>query len=98
MKRVVLTSVFLLAACGGAQHPRQKPAELRVVAEPAAAMVQVNEHFVGTARVLDKKPVALSPGPKRVTIEAPGYFPHDLEVELRPGVTTLEVKLRPVPP
>lgn len=99
MKRGFPIFALLLAtACGGAQHPRQKATELRVVAEPVAALVQVDERFVGTARVLDKKPAVLSPGKKRITIESPGYFPHDLEIELKPGVTTVEIKLRPVPP
>jgi hypothetical protein len=85
-------------ACGGAQKPKGKAAELRVVAEPPSATVQVNERFVGAARVLDKKPALLTPGPKRVTVEAPGYFPHDLELDLPAGTTTLNVKLRPIPP
>ena len=89
---------LLLAACGHAQHPRQKPAELRVLAVPATASVQVNERFVGAARVLDKQPAKMAPGKKRITIEAPGYFPHDLELDLPAGVTTVEIKLRPVPP
>jgi hypothetical protein len=89
---------FLVAACGAAQHPKGKPAQLRVVAVPASAIVQVDEHFVGAARVLERQPVALNQGKHRVTVEAPGYFPHDLEVEMVPGVTSIEIKLRPVPP
>ena len=96
MKRALLFSLFL-AACAGRQHPRERPAELRVVAVPANAVVQVNEQFVGAARVLDKQPVKLKPGKKRVTIEAPGYFPHDLELDLPAGVTTIDIKLRPIP-
>jgi len=93
-----LALLSLAAACGGAQHPRSKPAQLRVVAEPATAVVQVDEHFVGAARVLQKQPATVSPGKHRITIEAPNYFPHDLELDLPVGVTSLEIKLRPVPP
>jgi hypothetical protein len=71
---------------------------LRVVAVPETAVVQVDEQFVGAARVLARQPARLTPGKRRVTIEAPGYFPHDLEIELAPGVTSIEIKLRPVPP
>jgi len=53
---------------------------------------------VGAARVLQKQPAALTPGKHRITIEAPNYFPHDLELDLPVGVTSLEIKLRPVPP
>ena len=92
---VALTA--LLAACGAAKPTPTKPAALRVVAEPPTATVQVDERFVGAARVLDVRPAPLGAGKHRVTVEAPGYFPHDLEVTLAPGVTTVEVKLRAVP-
>jgi hypothetical protein len=86
-------------ACGGAQRARDEPAaELRVIAVPDSAIVEVNERFAGAARVLDKHPLRLKPGKKRVTIAAPGYFPHDLELDLPVGVTKLAIKLRPVPP
>ncbi len=91
-------AVLVLAACGGAQHPREKPAQLRVLAVPATATVQVDERFVGAARVLAKQPATVSPGKHRVTVEAPNYFPHDIELDLPAGVTSLEIKLRPVPP
>ncbi|MFT3922893.1 MAG: PEGA domain-containing protein [Myxococcales bacterium] len=93
-----LAGLLWAAACGGAQHPREKPAQLRIVAEPATASVQVDEHFVGAARVLAKQPATVTPGKHRVTVEAPNYFPHDLELELPAGVTSVEIKLRPVPP
>jgi hypothetical protein len=97
MKRALLAALLLVAACAGSQRPAEPSAELRVVAEPDAAIVQVNEQFVGSARVLSKRPARFSPGKKRVTVEAPGYFPHDLEVDLTKGVTTINIKLRPIP-
>jgi hypothetical protein len=87
-----------LVACGGAHKPKGRPAELRTVVEPPTAIIQVDEKFVGAARVLDTRPAPLTPGKHRVTVEAPGYFPHDVELELAPGVTTLQLKLRAVPP
>jgi hypothetical protein len=98
MRTFLFTVSLALAACGGVQRVREKPAELRVVAVPASASVQVNERFVGAARVLEKQPAVMAPGKKRITVEAPGYFPHDLEVDLPAGVTTVQIKLRPVPP
>ena len=83
--------------CAARQHPNTKTAGLRTVVEPPGAIVQVDEHFVGAARVLDKRPAPLEPGKHRVTVEAPGYFPHDLEVDLAPGVTTVNLKLRKTP-
>lgn len=89
---------LILAACASAQHPDEKTAGLRTVVEPPNALVQVDEFFVGAGRVLDKRPAKLLPGKHRVSVEAPGYFPHDLEVDLAPGVTTIELKLRKMPP
>jgi hypothetical protein len=86
-----------LIACAGAHKPTGRPAQLRALVEPATALVQVDETFVGSARVLDKRPAQLTPGKHRVTVDAPGYFPHDVELELVPGVTTLQLKLRPIP-
>ena len=86
-----------LIACGGAHKPKGRPAELRALVEPPTAIVQVDETFVGSARVLDKRPAQLTPGKHRVTVDAPGYFPHDVELDLAPGVTTLQLKLRAIP-
>lgn len=92
----VLCSTVL--GCAGVQRPRARPAELKTIVEPATASVQIDEKFAGAARVLAVRPARVKPGKHRVTVEAPGYFPHDAEVELAPGVTTIDLKLRPVPP
>lgn len=96
---LVLALALASSACGAAQKPKNElTAELRIVAVPESAVVEVNERFAGAARVLDKHPLRLKPGKKRVTIAAPGYFPHDLELDLPKGVTKVDIKLRPVPP
>jgi hypothetical protein len=94
---LALPLALSIVGCGAAQRPELPRAQLRTVVEPPEAAVQVDERFVGAARVLDKRPARLPEGKHRVTIEAPGYFPHDLEVALPAGVTTLEVKLRAIP-
>ena len=97
--RATLALLALLGpfGCAGTQKPGE-PSQLRVVAQPGTAVVYVDERFVAAARKLSEHPVSLRPGTRRVTIRADEYFPHDLEVELTPGVTTIEVSLRPVPP
>jgi PEGA domain len=99
MRVVTLALVLGLGSlgCASTQHGARYDCELRVVAEPAGAAVLVNERFIGAARVLDKHPAKLTAGKKRVTFEAPGYFPHDMVVELSPGLTTVKAALRPVP-
>jgi hypothetical protein len=98
LRSALVVAVLASAACAGSQKPKGPPAQLRVVAEPESAIVQVNERFVGSARLLDKKPANLQPGLKHITVEAPGYFPHDFDADLPVGVTTIKIKLRPVPP
>ena len=92
-----LAALVVLPACGGAQHAAGR-AGLRILAQPAAASVYVNDRFVGTARILAERPAPLAVGTHYVSILAPGYFPHDLELDLPRGITTVEVTLRPIPP
>jgi len=90
--------LVVLGACGAAQHRVREPfAELRVIAVPESAVVEVNERNIGSSRVLSQRPAKLKLGMKRITITAPGYFPHDLEIDLPEGETKLEIKLRPIP-
>jgi hypothetical protein len=88
-----------LAAVGCMQTPPEtRMAYLKVVAEPAPTTVYIDDRFVGSARLLQKQPKALTPGVKYLTFKAPGYFPHDLRVSLPAGETVVRIKLRPVPP
>lgn len=84
--------------CGTTIGRSAAPARLKVVAEPKGASVYVNEEYLGSARKLAQRPATLASGTHRLTIRAPGYFPHDLEVDLRSGTTTVDIELRPVPP
>lgn len=92
-----LTMLLVASTACSIHLNRRPPAKLRVVAEPPEARVYVDEEFAGRAQALDVRPKTLSEGEHRVTVEAPGHFPHDLEVQLVPGVTTVRVSLRPVP-
>ena len=73
-------------------------AYLKVVAEPNNTTVYSNDRFLGSAHLLEKTPKALPTGVKYLTFKAPGYFPHDLQIKLPVGETTVKVKLRPIPP
>ena len=96
-RAAALGALMLLSACGGAAV-RVEPARLRVIAVPDTAAVYVDERFAGSARLLAVRPVAFPPSTRHLTVQADGYFPHDLEVVLRPGLTTVRVALRAVPP
>jgi hypothetical protein len=88
---------FALSACGASQ-PGAEAAALRVVAEPDMARVYVDDRFIATARRLAVRPAPLRTGVHFVTVSADGYFPHDVELDLPAGETTVEITLRPVPP
>jgi hypothetical protein len=96
---VALAAALTFAAAGCMKVPvESKMAYLKVVAQPAATTVYVSDRFIGSARLLQKQPKALTPGVKYVTFKAPGYFPHDLRLELPKGETVVSIKLRPIPP
>ncbi len=88
---------LVISACAGAPRASET-ARVRFVITPDTARVYTDEQFVGGARVLAARPAVFRPGPRRLTISALGYFPHDLELFLEPGTTTVEVRLRPIPP
>jgi len=88
-------ALLSLAACYG--NIRPTPAVLRVEVVPDDARVLIDDTFVGRARRTAAQPKELPPGRHRLTIEAPGYFPHDLDLDLPSGETNVRVELRPVP-
>ena len=86
----------LLASCSGAAV-RPEAAQLRVIARPDTAEVLVEGRYVGLGRTLAVRPVTLRPGTHHVTVQARGFFPHDLELPLPAGETVVRIALRPVP-
>ncbi|MCB9598660.1 MAG: hypothetical protein H6719_38445 [Sandaracinaceae bacterium] len=91
-----LTLLLALPACGGAPRPVEQ-ASVRFLLEPAAARVYVEDRFVGAGTLLRRRPEHFPPGRRHFTVTAEGYFPHDVEVDLPSGETTIRLSLRPVP-
>ena len=87
---------FAAAACAG-RPPSPPLATLKVHAEPPEARVYLDGRFVGRARNLAQVGKTLPPGTAYMTVEASGYFPHDLALHLVGGETVVTVKLRAVP-
>lgn len=94
---IALGVSLAVVSCGPRGRVRER-AQVRFVLEPATARVYVEDRFVGAAQVLRRRPESFPPGPRHFTITADGYFPHDIEVDLPSGLTTIELSLRPVPP
>ena len=96
MRILLGLAMSLLLACMG-EIPRERIATLKVVAVPENTQVYVNGNYAGRATLLQKVGKALRPGVQYVTFVAPGYFPHDVRVDLAPGETEIDIKLRPIP-
>jgi hypothetical protein len=95
---VLLLTATAASSCTATAPQEARLAYLKVVAEPRQTTVYSNDRFLGSAHLLQKQPKALPPGTKYLTFKAPGYFPHDVQVKLPVGETTVKVKLRPIPP
>ena len=89
--------VLALAGCGAANPVKPDLARLQVQTTSKRASVYIDGHYAGSARLLGAKPKLLVPGVHLVTIQADDYFPHDLELDLKPGTTTVKIELRPRP-
>ena len=91
-----LLGLVVLSGCMGTMPP-QRIATLKVRAVPPNTQVYINGRYAGRAALLQKVGKALRPGVQYVTFSAPGYFPHDVRVDLAPGETEIDIKLRPIP-
>jgi hypothetical protein len=91
--------VLALAACACAKNGTvaAEPARLKVIATPPSASVYIDGHYFGRATVLSVEPKALVPGVHLMTVQAEAHFPHDMELDLPAGETTITVELRPIP-
>jgi len=83
-------------ACGA---PPAKTVSVRVHGTPEDARVVVDDVFIGSLGVVSARGLGLLPGKHTLSIEAPGYFPHDRVFELEPGGerVSLDVALRKLP-
>ncbi len=101
MRAVVVVGLAMLTLSAAACGSRQQAAEhalLRMQIDPESASVYVDDRFIASGRKLAGRPQRLRPGRHFITVTAPGYFPHDVEVDLPVGETQIELSLRPVPP
>ncbi len=98
MRALVLMLALATMGCAKKDAVRPETARLKVLATPSSASVYVDGHYFGRARVLAVEPKRLVPGLHLMTVTADDHFPHDVKLDLPPGTTTVEIKLRPMPP
>jgi hypothetical protein len=98
VKGAALVALLTVLGCAKQGTVAPEPARLKVVATPPDASVYIDGHYFGRATVLSQEPKALAPGVHLMTVTADDHFPHDMELNLPRGTTTLTIELRPVPP
>lgn len=97
MTRLFVLAALGLTACTSVASPSRNLASLRMHITPENARVYIDERFFGTGTVLSQAPRPLPAGTHRVSVEADGYFPHDVELEFPKGETRIELRLRAIP-
>ena len=98
VRAAALVLALVALGCAKKGTVAAEPARLKVVAMPANASVYIDGHYFGRATVLSVEPKALVPGLHLMTVQAEDHFPHDMELDLPAGETTVTVELRPIPP
>lgn len=94
---IVLCLVVLVCAC--ASH---KTTSLRVVTPkevPLYAQVTIDDENIGSLRRVREHGVALPPGRHRITVEATGYLPFDIEVNApnEGGLLHVQIQMIQIP-
>jgi hypothetical protein len=96
-----LTIGAALVGCPGPSPLPPSTVSLRVRGTPADATVIVDDQVLGSLEYVAARGVALPPGVHHVTVQSPGFFPADREVEAklteRPAPIDVVVQLVPVP-
>ena len=99
--RALLFAVLLLAslACAPSKPPTTSLRLTPAADAPKRAKVTVDDQPLGSLEFVLKHGVALPPGKHRMSIEAEGYLPYDVEIEAgdNGGVIKLDVKLIKTP-
>jgi hypothetical protein len=86
-------------ACAPAQAPSPSTVSLRLRGTPADAAVVVDDEAIGSLDFVAAHGVALPPGIHHLTVQAPGYFAWDRELDAKEGASPMafEVTLLRVP-
>jgi hypothetical protein len=98
VRLAALALMLVVLGCAKQGTVATEPARLKVITTPPNASVYIDGHYFGRATVLSAEPKALVPGVHLMTVQADDHFPHDLELDLPAGETTVTVELRPIPP
>ncbi len=97
----LLVVSLLIGSCSlpPSREPSPPTVSLRMRGAMADATVVIDDETLGTFDFVAAHGVALPPGVHRVTVQAPGYFPWDRQIEAKRGSPPLELQvvMTPVP-
>lgn len=96
MPRSLPFALFLALAAAGCAGAAPT-VSLRVKGNLPDATVTIDDQLLGSLSYVSKRGVAMPRGKHRVTVEKPGYFPWDKEVEAVEQPVHLDVVLVPIP-
>ncbi len=96
---IALAVAMISLVCAGCGNEPPKTVSVRMRGNPPDARVVVDDVYVGSLAVVQARGLGLLPGKHTLSIEAPGYFPHDRVLELTPSTppTPLDVSLEKLP-
>jgi hypothetical protein len=93
-----LAALALLVTLSAPACVRREVGVLRITGGPPDALITVDDQYVGKLSRLQRFGIKVSDGEHRLTVEAPGRFPHDRIVRIPPnGVVAVDVQLVPIP-
>lgn len=100
-RRAALTrslALALFAVCAAATSCAARTVSLRVSGGQPDATVTIDDQELGSFAYVQKRGVALPEGKHRITVEKPGYFPFDVEVEAaEQPLLEVKVELQKIP-
>jgi hypothetical protein len=82
---LLIFCLLLLCGCPGPSPIQTPTVSLRMTGTPADAVVMIDDQTIGTLDYVTARGVAMPLGTHRITVQAPGYFPWDREVEAKEG-------------
>jgi hypothetical protein len=90
---MLVVAAVLTFACAGndARTPKAPTVSFRLTGSPSDASVTIDDMLVGRLDVVSAHGVALPIGVHHVSVEAPGYFAWDREIDARSRDTPVKL-------
>lgn len=101
MLRVICVVALLCAAAACSSHkPVAKIPTGKILLDvgPGHAHITIDEKLQGTASMYEKKPMKIPRGKHRLKLQADGYFPEYVEIEVTDSMKKIAIEMKKMPP